>query len=110
MLINLENFTKKSIHQLLRDFHTTRPFSLTEVILASSTPFTEVCTKLLDHLSEHTSRLIHCISHPPKEDRSAKVVTSCFICIRVHSFASCIPTFCKKGLSVISTAEKPSWK
>src|SRR5882724_2897255 len=28
MLINLESFTKKSIHQLLRDFHTTRPLSL----------------------------------------------------------------------------------
>src|SRR5882724_8559842 len=27
MLINLESFTKKSIHQLLRDFHTTRPLS-----------------------------------------------------------------------------------
>src|SRR5882724_10629640 len=28
MLINLESFTKKSIHQLLRDFHTTQPLSL----------------------------------------------------------------------------------
>ena len=28
MLINLESFTKKSIHQLLRDFHTTRPLSI----------------------------------------------------------------------------------
>src|SRR5882724_1452074 len=28
MLINLESFTKKSIHQLLRDFHTIRPLSL----------------------------------------------------------------------------------
>src|SRR5882724_6587515 len=38
MLINLESFTKKSIHQLLRDFDTTRPRSLTEAILASLTP------------------------------------------------------------------------
>src|SRR5882724_5919869 len=106
MLINLENFTKKSIHQLLRDFHTTRPFSLTEIILASSIPVTEEHTKLLDCLSDPTSRLIHCISHPTEEDRLAKVGTSCFICIRVHSFASCVLTFCKRGLSVISTAEK----
>src|SRR5882724_2560138 len=28
MLINLESFTKKSIHQLLRDLQTTRPLSL----------------------------------------------------------------------------------
>ena len=38
MLINLESFTKKSIHQLLRDFHTTRPLSLTEVILHLQPP------------------------------------------------------------------------
>src|SRR5882724_3221019 len=107
-LINLESFTKKRIHQLLRDFHTTRPLSLTEVILASLTLITEEHTKLLDHISEPSSRLIHRISHPPEGDISAKVVTACFICIWVHSFASCMPTFCKKGLSVISTAEKPS--
>src|SRR5882724_9111152 len=28
MLINMESFTKKGIHQLLRDFHTTQPLSL----------------------------------------------------------------------------------
>src|SRR5882724_2908196 len=108
-LIHLENFTKKSIHQLLRDFHTTQPLSLLQkVILASSTPITEEHTKLLDCLSEPSSRFIHRISHPSEEDVSAKVVTACFICIQVHGFASCMPTFCKKCLSVISTAEKTS--
>src|SRR5882724_438454 len=111
MLIHLESFTKKSIHQLLRDFHTTRPLSLLQkVIPASSTPITEEHTKLLDCLSEPSSRLIHHISHPSEEDVSAEVVTVCFICIWVHSFASSVPTFCKKGLSVISTAEKLSQK
>src|SRR5882724_5926412 len=110
-LIDLESFTKKSIHQLLRDFHTTRPLLLfTQFILASSTPITEEHTKLLDRLSEPSSRLIHRISHPPEEDVLAEVVTACFICVWVHSFASCMPTFCKKGLSVISTAKKPSQK
>ena len=109
-LIHLEIFTKKSIHQLLRDFHTTQPLSLTQVILASSTHITEECTKLLDCLSKPSSRLIHRISHPPKEDVSAKLVTACFICVQVHGFASCVPTFCKKGLYVISTAKKPSRK
>src|SRR5882724_3267794 len=110
-LINLESFTKEEHLSALERFsHHPISLSFTEVILASSTPITEEHTKLLDRLSEPSSRLIHCVSHPPKEDVSAEVVTVCFICIRVHSFASCIPTFCKKGLSVISTAEKPSRK
>src|SRR5882724_10495629 len=111
MLIHLESFTKKHSSALKRTSY--HPSSLTlymTVILASLTPIPEEHTKLLDHLSDPSSQLIHHISHPPKEDVSAKVVTSCFICIQVHRFASCIPTFCKKGLSVTSTAEKPSRK
>ena len=97
MLINLESFTKKSIHQLLRDFYTIRSLSLfMEDILASLTPITEEHTKLLDHLSEPSSRLVHHISHPPEEDISAEVVTACFIYIWVHGFSSCIPTSVKR--------------
>src|SRR5882724_4709798 len=110
-LVNLESFTKEEHLSALEGIsHHLISLSFTEVILASSTPITEECTKLLDRPSEPSSWLIHRISHPPKEDASAEVVTACFICVRVHSFASCIPTFCKKGLSVISTAEKPSQK
>src|SRR5882724_9183382 len=111
MLINLEIFTKEEHSSALERFsyHPTS-LSFTKVILASSTPITEEHTKLLDRLSEPSSRLIHRISHPPEEDVSAEVVTACFICIQVHSFASCVPSFCKKSLSVISTAEKPSQK
>src|SRR5882724_8955445 len=111
MLINLESFTKEEhLLALERISHHLISLSFMEVILASSTPITEEHTKLLDRLSEPSSRLIHRISHPPEEDVLAEVVTACFICVRVHSFASCIPTFCKKGLSVISTAEKLSRK
>src|SRR5882724_6504819 len=83
-LIKSGKFYKKRIHQLLRDFHITRSLSLslTEVILASSTPITEERTKLLDRLSEPSSRLIHRVSHPPEEDVSAEVVTTCFICVQ----------------------------
>src|SRR5882724_9576306 len=110
-LINLESFTKEE-HLLALERISHHPISLSfmEVILASSTPITEERTKLLDRLSEPSSQLIHRVSHPPEEDVSAKVVTACFICVRVHGFASCIPTFSKKGVSVISTAEKPSQK
>src|SRR5882724_5165539 len=98
MLINLESFTKEEHSLTLERFlHHPISLSLTKVILASSTPITEERTKLLDHVSEPSSRLIHHISHPPEEDVSAEVVTACFICVRVHGFASCIPTFCKRG-------------
>src|SRR5882724_1339535 len=82
-LINLESFTKEE-HLLALERISHHPISLSfmEVILASSTPITEECTKLLDHLSEPSSRLIHRISHPPKEDVSAEVVMACFICIQ----------------------------
>src|SRR5882724_2527218 len=102
-LINLESFTKKSIDQLLRDFTPPDLSLFMEVILASSTPITEEHTKLLDCLSELLSQLIHRISHPPEEDVLAEVVTACFICVRDHGFASCIPTFCKNNYSPLQT-------
>src|SRR5882724_6247594 len=80
------------------------------VTLASSIPITEEHTELLNRLSEPSSPLIHCISHPLEEDISAKVVTLCFICVWVHGLASCIPTFCKWDLSVTTTAEQLSQK
>src|SRR5882724_7454539 len=100
--------TSKGIHSqiwkvLLRAFISSREIfippnlspslSLTEVILASSTPITEENTKLLDCLSEPSSQLIHCISHPPEGDISAEVVTLCFICVQIHGFSSYVPTF-----------------
>src|SRR5882724_4918515 len=111
MLINLESFTKEEHSSALKRFsHHPISLSFTEVILASSIPITQEHAKLLDCLSEPSSRLIHRISHPPEEDILAEVVTVCFICVQVHGFASCVPSFCKKGLSVISTSEKLSQK
>src|SRR5882724_1627828 len=110
MLTYLEISTK-IIHQIPRDLHTTQvpSLSIMVVILASSTPITEH-TKLLDCLSETSSQLIHCISHPSKRT----YWPNCSICALsasgFHGFASCIPTFCKKDLSVTITADKPSWK
>src|SRR5882724_2204507 len=110
MLTHLESFTR-SIHQLSRGLHTTwAPNLYTTVILASLTPIPEEHTKLLDCLSEPSSIFIHHISHPLEEDLSAEVVTSCFICVQVHGFASCIPAFCKKSLSVTTTTEQLSQK
>src|SRR5882724_381078 len=110
-LINMERFTKGEHSSALERFsHHPISLSFTEVILASLTPITEERTKLLDCLSEPSSWLIHHVSHPPEEEILAEVVTACFISVQVHGFASCVTTFCKKGLSVISTAKKLSWK
>ena len=87
MLIHLERLIN-IIHQLSRDIHTS-PRSLSlymAVTLESLIPITEEHTKLLDHLSEPLSVLIHHISHPLEEDISAEVVTLSFNCIQVHSF------------------------
>src|SRR5882724_6828862 len=109
MLINLESFTKEEHSSALERFlHHPISLPFTEVILASSTPITEEHTKLLDHLSEPSSQLIHHLSHPPEEDVLAEVVTAYFICVRVHGFASCIPTFCKKGLCHLNCRETVS--
>jgi len=37
-------------------------------ILATSTPVMEEHMKLIDHLSEPSSQLVHCIAHPSKEE------------------------------------------
>ena len=79
--------------------------STTAFILATLTPVMEEHTKLIDCLSETSSQLIHPISHLSKEETSAKPNTSCFICVQVHSFASCNCKLCWKTPAINSTAE-----
>jgi len=99
MLIHLESFTKDHSSALNRSsYHWAPSLSIMAVILASLTPITEEHTKLIDHLSEPSSWLIRCVSHPLEEDILAEVLNSCFICVWVHSFASCVPTFFKGSL------------
>ena len=66
---------------------------------------TQELVKCLDHLSKPSSWLIHCILHPSEEDTPPVSYAS-----QVHGLATCNPTFCKKGLSFINTAEQPPWK
>src|SRR5882672_2997603 len=77
------------------------------LILESLSPETREHIKLLDRLSEPSSKLIHRISHLSKEEISSKLNNSCFICVRVHSFALCNPLFCKKA-SHINISSKNS--
>src|SRR5882724_12489001 len=108
--MNLESLLKRSIHQLLRDFHTTQSLSLLQKSPWHLQPLSQ--RSILNSWIIYQSPLLDSptASHIHPKRTSAKVVTSCFICVQVHGFASCIPTFCKKGLSLISTAENPSWK
>jgi len=59
------------------------------------TPSTHV--KLLDHLSDPQEPLINRISSEISSGISSRPVSSCFICIHVHGFPVCVPSFCKKG-------------
>src|SRR5882672_2926181 len=80
------------------------------LILASLSPETREHIKLLDRLSEPSSKLIHRISHPSKEEISSEPNNSCFICIQVHSFTLCNPLFCKKASCVNITSENSARK
>src|SRR5882672_2129302 len=86
------------------------PLTYTVLILASSTPEAREHIKLLDRLSEPSSKLIHRISHPSEEETSSEPNNSCFICIRVHSFAVCNPLFCKKASRVNIASENSTRK
>src|SRR5882672_3269426 len=86
------------------------PLTFTVLILASSTPETREHIKLLDRLSEPSTKLIHRISRPSEEEEESEPNNSCFICIRVHSFAICNPLFCKKASHVNIASENSAQK
>src|SRR6266481_4259919 len=77
-----------------------KPFSILE-------PSSQSCIKLIDWLLDLPVPLIDCISpaRPPTPSSElaktplppSEPADRCFICIRVHGFPKCIPTFCKKA-------------
>src|SRR6266481_982151 len=77
-----------------------KPFSILE-------PSSQNHLKLIDWLSDPPVPLIYRISPASPPTPSSKLGKStsplsnpanqCFICIRVHSFSECVPTFCKKA-------------
>src|SRR5882724_12608245 len=50
--------------------------------------------KLLDHLSDPQEPLINQIYSEISSGTSSRLVDSCFICIHVHRFPVCVPSFC----------------
>src|SRR5882724_11774868 len=55
------------------------------------------CVKLLDCLSDPRRPLINRISSGTSSGASTRLDDNCFICIHVHGFPVCVPSFCKKG-------------
>src|SRR5882724_4869604 len=78
-------------------------------ILDSTTCDTKEHVKLVNRLSDPLDRLIHRISHLSEKQISGEPNLACFICIQVHGFLACNPSFCKKnscgtkGPSTLST-------
>src|SRR5882724_6256017 len=91
-------------------FHTSPNLYSMIFILATSTPIMEKHMKLIDCLSEPSSQLTHHRAHRSEEEISAKINTSCSICIRVHGFASCNHNFCQRALPVKNIAKHLSLK
>src|SRR5882724_3160486 len=55
------------------------------------------CVKLLEHLSDLHEPLINQISSGTSSGTSTRLDSNCFICVCVHGFPVCIPSFCKRG-------------
>src|SRR5882724_2177700 len=96
-------------HFILEELIISSKLSYMICILDSTTCDTKEHIKLVDRLSDPLDRLIHRILHPSEEQISDKPNLACFICVRVHGFLACNPSFCKKnshgtkGLSASST-------
>src|SRR5882724_2214527 len=54
------------------------------------------CVKLLDHLTDLHEPLINWISSGSSPAASSGLVDNCFICVCVHSFPICVPSFLKR--------------
>ena len=50
--------------------------------------------KLFDSLLDLNEHLVNQMSSSPASSRPGN---NCFICVRVHGFPICVPSFCKKG-------------
>ena len=76
-------------------FYETHPPTKVSIIILEYTISKHV--KLLDCLSDPHKPLINQISSGSSPAASSGPVDNCFICVRVHSFPICVPSFCKKG-------------
>ena len=62
--------------------------------------------KLFDRLLDPNKPLVNQISYSPASSRPGD---NCFICVWVHSFPICVPSFCKKG-KTLKTQHQLLWK
>jgi len=72
-----------------------RPWTINTKFILEHTSSDRV--KLIDRLSDPHTSLFNQITSPEPSTVSSELVDKCFICVRVHGFPVCIPSFCKKG-------------
>src|SRR5882724_6810890 len=94
MLILLEGKPRSFI---LEELVVSSELSYTIFILDSTTCDMKEHIKLVDRLADPSDRLIHRILHPSEEQILGQPNLACFICIQVHGFLACNPSFCKKN-------------
>jgi len=90
---HLTSFLKSTLMSLV--FYETHPQMKVLIIILEYT--ISKCVKLLDCLSDPHKPLINRISSGSSPAASSGPVDNCFICVHVHGFPICVPSFCKKG-------------
>src|SRR5882724_3415784 len=81
----------------LMSFGLLQNLSLDKSIIVTLEYTPSKCVKLLDCLSDPQEPLINWISSEISSGTSSGPVDNCFICVHVHGFPVCVPSFCKKG-------------
>src|SRR5882724_5843936 len=102
---HLTSFLKSMLTSLV--FYKTHPWTKVSIITLEYTVSKHV--KLLDCLSDPYEPLINQISSGSSPATSSGPVDNCFICICVHGFPICVPSFCKKG-KTLKTKHWLLWK
>src|SRR5882724_3294105 len=97
LLVSQNKSSYLSSLSMLTSFGLLQNLSLDESIIVTLEYMPSKCVKLLDHLSDPQEPLIYQISSKIPSGTLSGLVDSCFICICVHGFPVCIPSFCKKG-------------
>src|SRR5882724_6264968 len=106
---HLTSFLKSTLMSLV--FYKTCPQMKVSIITLEYTILK--CVKLLDHLADLHKPLINRISSGSSPAASSGPVDNCFICVHVHGFPICVPSFCKKGKTLKTKhwlLQKLRWK
>src|SRR5882724_6422961 len=94
LLVSQNKLSYLSSLSMLTSFGLLQNLSLDESIIVTLEYMPLKGVKLLDCLSDLQEPLIYWIFSEIPSGTSSIPVDSCFICIHVHGFPVCIPSFC----------------